>query len=548
MQHRAVAAERDDEVEAVGEPVGLHAELGETGHRALRSCGTRTSTPCSRNHAAAERANSCAISRSRCGTSPTARTAGCSCRDTVRVGDDAGDVVGVDRRGPTLRAREELDVAVGAAQRRRRRARAHRARARRARRRPRAAPRRAPPASRTMPPLPSRARPASNCGFTSSTNSASGVVSASRLGATVRSEMNERSATQRSAGGSIAPGLELAHVGALHHRDARVVAQRPRELSAPDVDRDHVRGAPAEQAVGEPAGRRADVDRARAGDVDRRTRRARPRASSPPRETNDSPRRLVGDDDRFGGVDLAGRGRRRRCRSPRPGRRRSPRPPAPGSARGRAARSRRRAVVAPFSRLARPAPSRPSSRASSWPWSWSCRSSSQLSSPASSRPSSRRGFLAGRLLRGLLRGRLLGLGRLGRLLRRFGRRLPRRSAAALRLVVEVERNDAGEMQRLELALHLGAHDRAQLLAPAAAGLDDLVDRGTELVACELTLADQVGRDLLRLRAAHFGEIHAGLEHVLPVRRLGHRYLFRSRRGGDESGQSSASSGEYLRAA
>src|SRR5215207_2709686 len=52
--------------------------------------------------------------------------------------------------------------------------------------------------SRTTPPLPMRARPASNCGFTSSTRSPSGAVQRASAGATVTSEMNERSATVRS--------------------------------------------------------------------------------------------------------------------------------------------------------------------------------------------------------------------------------------------------------------------------------------------------------------------------------------------------------------
>ena len=128
-----------------------------------------------------------------------------------------------------------------------------------------------------------------------------GVVGRSaraRCGATVRNEMNERSATQRSAGGSIAPASRSRTLVRSITVDARVVAQRPRELAASDVDRDDVRGAPLQQAVGEAAGRRADVDA-----------RARPRTSTanassaaaslcPPRETYVSPA-VVGDDDRL---------------------------------------------------------------------------------------------------------------------------------------------------------------------------------------------------------------------------------------------------------
>ena len=57
--------------------------------------------------------------------------------------------------------------------------------------------------------------------------------------------MNERSATATSAGPPIASAVEVAHVGALEHGDPRIGAQRPRELPAPDVDRDDVRGVRA---------------------------------------------------------------------------------------------------------------------------------------------------------------------------------------------------------------------------------------------------------------------------------------------------------------
>ena len=70
-------------------------------------------------------------------------------------------------------------------------------------------------------------------------------------------------------GGSICVELDVAHVGALQHRDAIVGAQRPRELAAPDVERDHVVGAPLQQAVGETAGRRPDVETAPALHVER---------------------------------------------------------------------------------------------------------------------------------------------------------------------------------------------------------------------------------------------------------------------------------------
>ena len=74
-------------------------------------------------------------------------------------------------------------------------------------------------------------------------------------------------------------------------------------------------------------------------------------------------------------------------------------------------------------------------------------------------------------------------------------------------------------------MHLCAHDRAELLAAPAADVDDLVDRGADLVAGKLTLSDQVDREPVGLRATQLGEVHTGLEHTLPVRRLGHIYLF-----------------------
>ena len=57
--------------------------------------------------------------------------------------------------------------------------------------------------SRMTPrPRDASSRPASNCGFTSSTRSAPGRAEASSASATVRREMNDRSATTTSAGGS----------------------------------------------------------------------------------------------------------------------------------------------------------------------------------------------------------------------------------------------------------------------------------------------------------------------------------------------------------
>ena len=74
-------------------------------------------------------------------------------------------------------------------------------------------------------------------------------------------------------------GLEVAHVVRSSTVTRGVVAQRPRELAATDVDRDDVRRAGLEQAVGEAAGRRAGVEGAAGRGRRSRTGRARRRAS-----------------------------------------------------------------------------------------------------------------------------------------------------------------------------------------------------------------------------------------------------------------------------
>ena len=63
-------------------------------------------------------------------------------------------------------------------------------------------------------------------------------------------------------------GLKAASVGALQHVDARIGAQRVRELAVADVDREDCGGPVLQQAVGEPSGRGADIERAAARDRD----------------------------------------------------------------------------------------------------------------------------------------------------------------------------------------------------------------------------------------------------------------------------------------
>ena len=91
---------------------------------------------------------------------------------------------------------------------------------------------------------------------------------ASSAGATVSSEMKDRSATARSTAPPRSAAVRLRTLHALPHRDPGIGAQRPRELTTPDVDRLDVRRAALEEAVGEPAGRRAGVERADPFDAD----------------------------------------------------------------------------------------------------------------------------------------------------------------------------------------------------------------------------------------------------------------------------------------
>ena len=132
--------------------------------------------------------------------------------------------------------------------------------------------------SRTTPPLPTRSRPTSNCGLTIARQSKRSAAQASTAGRTLVSEMNETSMTIRSGAVRQLVRRQRAGVDALDHGHALVAAQRPVELAVGDVERDDVRRAALQQAVGEAAGRGADVERAAPGDRRRRARRARWRA------------------------------------------------------------------------------------------------------------------------------------------------------------------------------------------------------------------------------------------------------------------------------
>ena len=72
----------------------------------------------------------------------------------------------------------------------------------------------------------------------------------------------------RSGAKGRSAGSSCAGVEPLDHGDARVLAQAQVELAVGDVDRGDPRGAALQQAVGEAAGRGADVEAVAPGDVD----------------------------------------------------------------------------------------------------------------------------------------------------------------------------------------------------------------------------------------------------------------------------------------
>ena len=84
---------------------------------------------------------------------------------------------------------------------------------------------------------------------------------------TVR-EMNDRSPTTQFDQPADRGRRGVADVGALEHRHPWVDAEAGVELAVADVEGHDVGRAALQQAVGEPPGRRADVERPTAGDVD----------------------------------------------------------------------------------------------------------------------------------------------------------------------------------------------------------------------------------------------------------------------------------------
>ena len=135
--------------------------------------------------------------------------------------------------------------------------------------------------SRTTPPLPTSAGPASNCGFTSTTNSAPGSATATSAGQR-RSQRDERQVRDDQVGHERqVRGFQVPDVRPLHHRDARVVADLPRELAVPHVDRHHPSGARLQQAVGEPARGRPGVEAIAVTGIDGEPIEGRPELLSP---------------------------------------------------------------------------------------------------------------------------------------------------------------------------------------------------------------------------------------------------------------------------
>ena len=120
--------------------------------------------------------------------------------------------------------------------------------------------------SRITPFLPTSARPASNCGFTSATTSAPSRSSGGTLGKMCRNEMNDTSMVTMSNECWQVRRLERPRIRALDDDDAGIVAQAPIELAVADVEGDDPARAALEQHVGESAGRCADVERLAAVD------------------------------------------------------------------------------------------------------------------------------------------------------------------------------------------------------------------------------------------------------------------------------------------
>ena len=217
----------------------------------------------------------------------------------------SGTSTGSRRSARPGEVQQELDVAVGSADRRHHRPH-HGAPAveRRADDHSRSAPRQTAGSVITPRPRPTSCRPASNCGLTSTTISRP-VGSSADEDADDRAQRDERQVgDHRVERRRSVASVDVTEVGALAATSTRASAPEPFvELAVADVDGDHLRGAALEQAVGEAAGRRAGVEDP--NPVTSSSKRSSAASSfSPPRPTNRAARPRH---DRLAGVDLSGR-------------------------------------------------------------------------------------------------------------------------------------------------------------------------------------------------------------------------------------------------
>ena len=184
--------------------------------------------------------------------------------------------------------------------------------------------------SRTTP-RGASARPASNCGLTSTSATQSRTAQSQRRREHEGREMNETSQVDEL-------GRERQRSSSSRALTRSSTVTRGRrgaggELAVADVERDHARGAALEQAVGEAAGRRAEVEAVLARRVDaERVERVRELLPAARDELRRAPRPRARRPRRPAGPAWRSPGRARRARAPGP---------ASGSRRGRARRGRR---------------------------------------------------------------------------------------------------------------------------------------------------------------------------------------------------------------
>ena len=260
-QHRAVATEADGQV-----GLARRARIGqvvEVEGGGVLAAASRPSKPWSASHLDALSASAAASARSWWATITAPLVTG-SPRPRRRRARPA------DRRAGAERVDEELHVAVRAAQGRFHPAHDGRPSPRAGRHR-RGTGRPGGPRDRG----PRRAlgttsaRPASNWGFTRSTSGARVRRRPAAPGA--RPQGDEREVGHHQVDRTADRVLrQVPHVGALEDVDPRVVPQAGVELAVADVDGDHLRRAPLQEAVGEAPGRGPGVEGAA-----RRGRRAR---------------------------------------------------------------------------------------------------------------------------------------------------------------------------------------------------------------------------------------------------------------------------------